>query len=195
MDCIVTRKCLVLPTRQQQGIFTVMCGNGSKLPQGRLRIDISKHFFSERVVRHRTAFLQKVANASSLSVLKRQFGQCLQQPALTSGQPWSSQAIGLGCCSSFSTQSWAGALCLLFSHLHQSFLILELPLTSRRSHELERGVVEDAVHLQMAANRPAVPAPGHCELCLRPTQLCVSWVHLKCATTWNMTSLQIQKST
>lgn len=167
-----------------------MCGNGSKLPQGRLRIDIRKHFSSERVVRHWTAFLQKVASASSLSVFKRQFGKCPQQPVLTSG----SQAVGLGCCSSFPTRTQAGALCLLFSHLHQPVVPLELPLTSR-SNKLEKGVVEDEVHLQLAANRPAVPAPDHCALCLRSTQLRVSWVHLKCAITWNMTSLQIQKST
>lgn len=34
-----------------------MCGNGSKLPLGRLRIDMRKHDFTERVVRHRNSLL------------------------------------------------------------------------------------------------------------------------------------------
>jgi len=45
--------------------------NGSKLPQGRLKLDIRKHFFTETVVKHWNSILRGAADAPSLPVLKK----------------------------------------------------------------------------------------------------------------------------
>ncbi|KFW80026.1 hypothetical protein N305_11797, partial [Manacus vitellinus] len=44
--------------------------NDSKLEQGRFRLDIRKHFFTKRVVKHWNSLSGEVVNAPSLPMFK-----------------------------------------------------------------------------------------------------------------------------
>jgi len=59
------------------GSSDVMCKNGSELHQGRFRLDIRKHFFTKRVVKHRDRLPREAVDVPSLSLFKRHLDNAL----------------------------------------------------------------------------------------------------------------------
>jgi len=58
-----------------EGLFTRVCsdrtsGNGSKVKEGRFRLDIRKKFFTMTVVKHRKRLPREAVDAPSLAVFK-----------------------------------------------------------------------------------------------------------------------------
>ena len=101
--------------------------NSSKLNQGRFRLDFRKHFFTEKMVKHWNRLPREVIDAPCLSVFKRHLENALKLYALTFGQPWSGQAVGLDDhCRSLPTATILFYSILFYSILFYSILFYSI---------------------------------------------------------------------
>jgi len=68
-------------------------GNGLKLTQGRVRLDIRRKFFTQSVVMHWNSLPKEVVEAPPLEALKARLDVALGKPGLVLGDPEHSRGV------------------------------------------------------------------------------------------------------